>query len=81
MGTAVGSFIGGVSAMRFACNSVLHSGTVCIIPANSYVAASVAVGAAVGSFIGGVLLTAAIAGIVARVVFFMAKRKFTTKLE
>ena len=46
-----------------------------------YLPANVGVGAAVGSFIGGVLLTAAIASVVAGVVFFITKRKFTLKLE
>ena len=46
-----------------------------IFPAND------CAGAAVGSFIGGVLLTAAIASVVAGVVFFITKRKFTVKLE
>ena len=46
-----------------------------IFPAND------CAGAAVGSFIGGVLLTAAIAGVVAGVIFFITKRKFTVKLE
>ena len=67
--------------MHSVCNSVLHFVTICIFPANEYVATSIAVGAAVGSFIGGVLLTAAIAGVVAGVVFFMAKRRVTVKLE
>ena len=55
----------------------------CFFPANcnGCVALSVAAGAAVGSFIGGVLLTAAIASVVAGVVFFRAKQKFTAKLE
>ena len=53
----------------------------CFLPGNGYVAVSVAVGAAVGGLIGGfirgVLLTAVIAG----VVFYRAKRKFTSKIE
>ena len=38
-------------------------------------------GAATGGFIGGVLLTAAIAGVIALVVLCRAKRRGTTKLE
>ena len=53
----------------------------CFLPGNGYVAVSVAVGATVGGliggFIGGVLLTAVIAG----VVFYRAKMKFTSKIE
>ena len=44
-------------------------------------AVTICVGAAVGSFIGIVLLTAAIASVVAGVVFFITKRKFTVKLK
>ena len=50
-------------------------------PGNGCVAVSAAVGAAVGGliggFIGGVVLTAVIAGMV----FYRAKRKFTAKIE
>ena len=69
----------GTATCIYAEEFMLHMYVVCIsfrfFPANA------CVGAAIGSFIGGVLLTVAIGGGVAGVIFFMAKRKFTTKLE